>query len=358
MIDERKHSAPTDDLASDPLPGPTSDGARESEQDGESDNISASDMPAASVIADGNERPSEPVSELDDVTTAEGDQSEDPFDAPVRRQAGGNTDGADGDFADTDTDALIVNIDGYEGPLDVLLDLARRQKVDLRRISMIALVDQYLAFVEAAKAHNLELAADYLVMASWLAFLKSKILLPVADDTADEPSADAMAARLAFQLQRLEAMRKAADALLATPQSGRDFFTRGGGEGLRVERKADWRADLYDLLKAYARQRIDNLERNYAPPPPRVMQIEEARARLARILGASPEWISLGDAAIKCGDDAPPASVIASAFNAALEFAKDGRIDLRQVHHFEPIYLRPRETETALTPVSSALVAE
>ncbi|MEM9169012.1 MAG: ScpA family protein [Pseudomonadota bacterium] len=257
---------------------------------------------------------------------------DEPFDAPVR------TDPSD----DDDGDALVVKLDGYDGPLDVLLDLARSQKVDLRQISMIALVDQYLAFVEAAKARRLELAADYLVMASWLAYLKSKLLLPTPAQDGDEPAADEMAARLAFQLQRLEAMRKAAETLGAAPQYGREFLPRGAPEGVRVLRKADWRADLYDLLKAYARQRVATVERTYRPPAPRVFKIEEARARLARILGDIPTWVMLEAVAPYEDADAPRASVIASAFNAALEFAKDGRIDLRQVDHFEPIYLRAR----------------
>lgn len=253
-----------------------------------------------------------------------------PFDAPVR--------GA----PDTDVEALVINIDGYEGPLDVLLELARSQKVDLRKISMLALVEQYLAFVEAAKARSLELAADYLVMASWLAFLKSKLLLPVQETDGEEPTADEMAARLAFQLQRLEAMRNAAEKLLDLPQLGVNVFPRGMPEGVRVRRKADWQASLYDLLHAYARQRVAAVERTYKIEQPKIFSIEEARARLSRILGSIPDWVDFRSLAPVREIDAPPQSVIASAFNATLEFAKAGKIELRQLGAFEPIYVKSR----------------
>lgn len=254
------------------------------------------------------------------------------FDAPVR--------GA----PETDIEALVINIDGYEGPLDLLLELARTQKVDLRKISMLALVEQYLAFVEAAKARNLDLAADYLVMAAWLAYLKSKLLLPVHDEDGDEPTADEMAARLAFQLQRLEAMRKAAEALLALPRLGVNVFPRGMPEGVRVRRKADWQASLYELLQAYARQRVAAVDRTYKIVPPKVFSIEEARLRLERIVGAIPDWVDLRSLAPMHGIDAPPQSIIASSFNATLEFAKDGRLDIRQLAPFAPIYVRSRKS--------------
>lgn len=254
------------------------------------------------------------------------------FDAPVRVVSD-----------EAGIDALVVNIDGYEGPLDVLLELARNQKVDIRKISMVALVDQYLGFVEIAKQRNLELAADYLVMAAWLAYLKSRLLLPAGEEKGDEPTADEMAARLAFQLHRLEAMRNAVEALQARPQFGIDFMPRGAPEGVRVTRTPDWQADLYELLQAYTTQRIASVDRNYHLDPPKVYSIEMARLRLERILGAIPEWTELAALAPMKEIDAPDASVIASAFNAALEFAKDGRIDLRQLGSFEPIYVRARQ---------------
>ncbi|GJL94420.1 MAG: segregation/condensation protein A [Hyphococcus sp.] len=275
----------------------------------------------------------------DDVNGPEEVSSETPFDAPVRGapQIGGE--------GDDHIDALVVNLDGYEGPLDVLLDLARTQKVDIRKISMVALVDQYMAFIEEAKKRSLELAADYLVMAAWLAYLKTKLLLPVTEDDGDEPTADEMAARLAFQLQRLEAMRNSVEALLARPQFGIEFFPRGAPEGVRVTRTPDWQADLFELLRAYTTQRVAAVERDYTIEPPRVYSIEMARLRLSRILGSIPEWTELSSLTTSSDVDAPPASIIASAFNAALEFAKNGRIDLRQLGHFEPIYIKARDDQ-------------
>jgi len=254
----------------------------------------------------------------------------DDFDTPARASA------------DADIDALVVNIDGYEGPLDVLLDLARTQKVDIRRISMVALVDQYLEFVGEAKKRDLELAADYLVMAAWLAYLKSRLLLPVDGEDSEEPTADELAARLAFQLQRLEAMRNAVEVLQGRSQFRIDFFPRGMAEGVRIRRTADWQDTLYDLLKAYATQRISKLDRDYHLDPPQVYSIEMARLRLERVLGAIPDWTELR-ALVHADDvDVPETSKIASAFNAALEFAKDGRIDMRQLGAFEPIYIKSR----------------
>ena len=257
-------------------------------------------------------------------------ESDTPFDAPVRSDVG------------VDVDALVVNLDGYAGPLDVLLELARTQRVDIRKISMITLVDQYLAFVAAARARSLELAADYLVMAAWLTYLKSKLLIPAPDDGSGEPTADEMAARLAFQLQRLEAMRQAAEKLFGLPQFGIAFFPRGAPEGVRVLRTPLWQADLFELLQAYARQRVAAVDRTYKIEPPKVYTIEEARARIARMLGAIPEWTELTRVAPFRDVDAPASSVIASSFNAALEFAKSGEIEIRQLAAFEPIYVRKR----------------
>jgi segregation and condensation protein A len=262
------------------------------------------------------------------------DSAEEDFDAPVRNEPAG---------PDAAIDALIVNLDGYEGPLDVLLDLARAQRVDLRKISMIALVEQYLAFVEAAKTRNLELAADYLVMAAWLAFLKSKLLLPVSDTAEGEPTADEMAGRLAFQLKRLDAMRTAAEAIFNLPQFGINVFPRGMPEGVRIRRKTEWQADLIELLKAYTRQRISAVDSTYKLEPPKVYSIEEARARIARMLGAIPDWVDFRNLAPLKEVDAPAASVVASAFNATLEFAKNGRLDIRQLEPFGTIYVKSLE---------------
>lgn len=257
---------------------------------------------------------------------------EPPFDTPVRDAA----------RADVDIDALIVNLDGFEGPLDVLLELARTQRVDIRKISLITLVDQYLEFIAAARDRSLELAADYLVMAAWLTFLKSKLLIPTPDDGAGEPTADEMAARLAFQLQRLEAMRQASEKLFGLPQLGIEIFPRGAPEGVRVLKTPLWRADLFELLQAYTRQRVGAVDRTYKIELPKVYSIEEARARIARMLGSIPEWTELTKVAPYVGVDAPPSSVVASSFNAALEFAKNGAIEIRQLGAFEPIYVRLR----------------
>lgn len=256
---------------------------------------------------------------------------EEPFDAPVRTAP-----------AAPDLEALIVNLDGYEGPLDVLLDLARTQRVDIRKISMIRLVDQYLDFIAAARARSLELAADYIVMASWLTYLKSKLLIPQADGAEGEPTADEMAARLAFQLQRLEAMRKAAEKLLDLPQFRIDFHPRGLPEGVRVLKTPLWQADLFELLQAYARQRIARVDRTFRIEPPKVYSIEEARARIERMLGSIPEWTELNRLTPARDIDAPAASIVASSFNAALEYAKAGALEIRQLGAFEPIFVRRR----------------
>lgn len=262
--------------------------------------------------------------------------ADEPFDAPVRAMPG--DDGAD-------TNALILCLDSFEGPMDLLLDLARRQKVDLLKVSVLTLVEQYLAFVEAAKARKLELAADYLVMAAWLTFLKSKLLLPKPDAEEGAPSADEMAAHLAFQLQRLEAMRLAADRLMDLPQQGIAFFPRGRPEGIRVIRKTEWQADLFDLLGAYTSQRVKAVDGTIKYEPPKVFQIEEARARLERMLGHIPDWADLTQLAPVGEIDAPRESVIASAFNAALEFAKAGKVDIRQAGAFQPLYIRQSRLE-------------
>ncbi|MEO0400421.1 MAG: ScpA family protein [Pseudomonadota bacterium] len=329
--------ATPDDTVTD---APDADEAGLEERDGESsaaapaDNVQSGEADAeASAKDDADDNASDDPSAPVTSTTAEA-EDEEAFDAPVRT--------APEDAVDVD--ALIVNIEGYEGPLDVLLDLARSQKVDLRKIAILPLVEQYLAFVEAAKARRLELAADYLVMASWLTFLKTKLLLPAPAEDAAEPTADEMAARLAFQLQRLEAMRGACDTLFKLPQKGDAFFHRGAPTGVAVTRKTAWQADLYDLLKAYARQRVASAERTYHVKPPAVYSIEDARRRLERVLGQIPDWVDLRSLAVADDGvaDAPHQSVVASAFNAALEFAKDGKMELRQLGPYEPLYVRRR----------------
>lgn len=273
----------------------------------------------------------QPVTEADaDGNAVDAGAAQEDFDAPVRSQP------------ETDPDALIVRLEAYEGPLDMLLDLARRQKVDLRQISVLTLVEQYLAFVEEARARKLELAADYLVMAAWMTYLKSRLLLPKQEEDGEEPTADEMAAQLAFQLQRLEAMREAADKIMELPQRGIDFFARGMPEGVRVIRKTEWNAELYDLLQAYTRQRVKAVDATIHYTPPKVFQIEAARERLGRILGQIPDWTDLTSLWMDQKVDAPRPSIIASAFNAALEYAKSGEIEIRQGGAFQPLYLRRR----------------
>lgn len=249
---------------------------------------------------------------------------------------------------DADTGALLVDIDGFEGPLDVLLTLARTQKVDLRQISILQLAEQYLAFISAARRLRLELAADYLVTAAWLAYLKSRLLLPAEESGDGEPDADEMAARLAFQLQRLEAMRKCAAQLLARDQLGRDVFARGAPETVSVERSTTWKATLYDLLSAYARQQSSADYRPLHIERAKTYAMEEALKRLRTVVGDMPSWTRLE--MFLPADWRDPKlcrSAIASTFAASLELAKEGVLSLRQTEMFGPIYMRMPGAEDA-----------
>jgi segregation and condensation protein A len=235
---------------------------------------------------------------------------------------------------------FVVDLAGFEGPLDVLLELARRQKVDLTRISISTLADQYLAFIAEARRVRLDIAADYLVMAAWLAYLKSRLLLPVADH--EEPTAEQMAEALAFQLRRLEAMREASDRLFARPLVGRDVFVRGAPEGVPVERAVRFDVTLYDLLTAYAVQR----QRREAGAvlrigPPRVITIEEALERLSRLVGKLPDWETLARLLpLGLVDPLLQRSALASTLVAGLELARQGALQMRQFVPFGPIYVR------------------
>lgn len=240
-------------------------------------------------------------------------------------------------------EALIVDVDGFEGPLDLLLTLSRRQKVDLRRISVLHLAEQYLSFVEAARALRLELAADYLVMAAWLAYLKSRLLLP-PDPTDDGPSAEELAEHLAFQLERLEAMRDASARLMARDRLGREVFARGAPETVSVERQTRLTATLLDLVQAYARLRTKDEFRPYAFDRKDIYPLETALERLRGMIGAAVDWSDLAGFL-------PPGwraaggrrrSALASTFAASLELAKQGQIDLQQSDTFAPIRLRAR----------------
>lgn len=237
---------------------------------------------------------------------------------------------------------LIVNLEGFEGPLDLLLALARDQKVDLRRISMVALVDQYLAHIGQARRMRLELAADYLVMAAWLAYLKSRLLLP-EPPAGEEPSGQEMADALQWQLRRLEAMQEVGVRLMARPQLGRDIFSRGQPEGVIVVRRAVWDVKLYDLLSAYGNQVKPKDADTYQIQPMQFFSVEEAAERLGRLLGIAIDWQSL-EAFLPAGmtDPTKRRSAIASTFVAGLQLAKEGSIELRQTERFGPIFLRKR----------------
>lgn len=241
-------------------------------------------------------------------------------------------------------EALIVDVDGFEGPLDLLLMLSRTQKVDLRRISVLQLAEQYLLFVNQAKGLRIELAADYLVMAAWLAYLKSRLLLP-PDPTEDGPSAEDMAAHLAFQLERLQAMREAAARLMARDQKGRDFFVRGQPETVVRLRHVRHSATLLDLMQAYSRIRTRDEFRPLVMDRHHVFTMEQALDRMRGLIGYAGDWTDLASY-LPPGWDVHPMrrrSATASHFAAMLELAKRGQIDLRQSETFAPIEIRRRE---------------
>ena len=240
-------------------------------------------------------------------------------------------------------EALIVDVDGYEGPLDLLLMLSRTQKVDLRKISILALAEQYLGFVEQAKVLRIELAADYLVMAAWLAFLKSRLLLP--PDPADEgPSGEELAAHLAFQLERLQAMRDVAARLMARDQKGRDFFVRGIPETVSRVRRISYTASLMDLMQAYARIRTKDEFRPYVMDRERILTMEQALERMRSLIGFAGEWTDLSSYLPEGweGDPARRRSATAATFAASLELVKAGTIELRQGEVFSPIQIRKK----------------
>jgi segregation and condensation protein A len=238
---------------------------------------------------------------------------------------------------------LILSLDAFEGPLDVLLALAREQKVDLRKISILALAEQYLGFIAELRKVRIEIAADYLVMAAWLAYLKSRLLLPEPEKEG-EPSGADMAARLQFQLQKLEAMRRAADQLMNRDQVGLAMFLRGQPEGVRVIRKSVYTSTLYELLKAYAEFRASKgssevLTMKMARR--RIVSVEEALARLRNMIGQIPDWATLQSfLPTELDDPFTIKSAIASTFNASLEMAKQGLVELKQAQTFGPIYIR------------------
>jgi segregation and condensation protein A len=238
---------------------------------------------------------------------------------------------------------LVLDLDGYEGPLDVLLVLAREQKVDLTQISILQLADQYLTFIERARRLRLEIAAEYLVMAAWLAYLKSRLLLPREEETSEEPTGPELAEALAFQLRRLEAMQEAGVRLMAQPLLGRDVFPRGAPEGIRVVHRMVYDVSLYDLLKAYSEHRRRAETSTFTIEPLDLLSMEEAAEHLISLLGGALDWQSLLSFLPPEMFDGPPLrrrSAVASTLLASLELVRAGQAEIRQNGPFEPIYLR------------------
>lgn len=240
--------------------------------------------------------------------------------------------------AASDDAALYLELDGWEGPLDLLLDLARRQKVDLRRISILALVDQYLSYIERAESMRLELAADYLVMAAWLAYLKSALLLPREEQ--EDPSPEELALRLQLRLQRLAAMRDAAARVMARDRLGRDVFLRGAPEGLRVDRKSLWQCDWFALVQAYGQVKARTQPVVHMVRDRMVMTLDSALNRVSAMLGVNIDWMELRDFLPPHAEPRLRRSALASSFVAALELARLGKAEMQQDEVFGPLRLR------------------
>ncbi len=237
-----------------------------------------------------------------------------------------------------DQNALYLELDGWEGPLDLLLDLARRQKVDLKSISILALVDQYIDYIERAEALKLEVAADYLVMAAWLAYLKSALLLPKEEQ--EDPSPEELALKLQLRLQRLGSMREAGARLMGRDRLGRDVFARGAPEGLKVLRKNDWQCDWYQLVYAYGqvKLRTEPVVHMVAERP--VMTLDSALDRVSAILGVNVDWMEIRAFLPANAEPRLKRSALASSFVAALELARMGKAEMRQEDAFGPLHLR------------------
>ena len=242
----------------------------------------------------------------------------------------------------SDEPALVVDVEGFEGPLDLLLALARQQKVDLAKISILALADQYLAFIEEARKLRLELAADYLVMAAWLAYLKSRLLLPETN-APEGQSAEDMAIALAMRLKRLEAIRDVAERLFGRPQLDRDVFVRGQPEPIAHIKHPQWSATLYDLLSAYAQQRQKTALAHVRVAKRTVWSLAEAREALERLIGESTDWTRLDQYLISYVVEPSLApTVFASSFASSLELVREGLMEMHQQSPFAPLYVRKR----------------
>lgn len=244
-------------------------------------------------------------------------------------------------------EVLMVDVSGFEGPLDLLLTMARTQKVDLMAVSVLALAEQYLAFIDQARALRIELAADYLVMAAWLAYLKSRLLLP-PDPEAEGPSAEDMASHLAFQLERLQAMREASARLMARDRLGHQRFVRGAPEEITRNRETRWQAGLLDLMRAYARLRTRDEFRPYAFDRRDVFTMEQALDRLRSLIGFTGDWTALAQFLPDGweGESRRRRSATAATFAATLELARQGAIEIHQSETFAPITIRRRNQES------------
>jgi segregation and condensation protein A len=256
----------------------------------------------------------------------------------------------------SDEPALVVDVEGFEGPLDLLLALARQQKVDLSKISVLALAEQYLTFIEAARKLRLELAADYLVMAAWLAYLKSRLLLPEVAGP-DGPSAEDMANALAWRLKRLEAFREVSTQLMQRPQLQRDIFRRGDPEPIADIKHPQWTATLYDLLSAYAKQRQQAAFSHVQFKKRNVWALQEAREALERLVGQAADWAPLDKYLIEyLVEPSMRATVFASSLAATLELVREGTLEVHQQSAFSPIYLRKRDVAGLAALESSAAI--
>ena len=273
------------------------------------------------------------TSEISDSTAAANDFGDEPVFQPEMREG------------------MAVNLEGYEGPLDVLLVLARTQKVDLKQISILQLAEQYLAFIREVQDLKLEVAADYLVMAAWLAYLKSRLLLPPPHDDG-EVDPEELAARLVFRLQCLEAMRDSAAKLMARDLLGREVFVHGMPEGIRVTRSSKYQASLYDLLTSYSTQRLRNYYVEWSPPKMDVLTLERARTRIERLLGELEDWGRLDALVIEqIRDPQKRRTTMASMFGAALEYVRDGRLEIQQSANFKEILVRRARPKPATASV-------
>jgi segregation and condensation protein A len=251
----------------------------------------------------------------------------------------------DGALLDADArDQLVVDVEGFEGPLDLLLALARTQKVDLAKISVLALAQQYLDFISEARRLRLEIAADYLVMAAWLAFLKSKLLLPADPSEEGEPTGAELAALLAFRLKRLHAMREVSAQLMTRKRLGRDVFGRGDPEPIRITRQSVYDANVYDLLKAYSQQRQRTAVLSMQLKPRSVWSLNEAREELERLLGMNVDWAPLDQLIAEfLVEPELRRTALASSFTASLEMTREGALEIRQAKFFAPILIRRRK---------------